>query len=483
MKKHIFREDNQLYKFMKKSIIAVLGLMLVFSSMSIIGKNTGIYSAFQLNASAEESEELPPNRRHIDHLPKSGNLGGNFRYKFDEETGKLKIFGKGDMPMGNIPEFLSEEDMFHDIPEIKSVEFEEGITSITDCLFANCENLSEAKFPSTLLDFGNNSFKNCTSLKSIEIPKNMKILSGGAFSECTNLKKVVIPKNIEEIEWSVFEDCTSLDDIVIENDNVIIDHNAFLNTGYYNNKENWDNGILYLGKYLLDSKEDIKGYHIIKEGTQVICKMAFCNRDVEGLAFPKSLKTIQKEALLNCDTLSYVYFPNLTSEFTNSLPLYDFDHKPVDRTVRLYTDTQESAELMIWGLENTLEYHFGEKIPLVLEINTKDITMNLFSTCKPEFDYITFIGAKYDVSYSSRNEKIVQVDENGNVKAVGVGKTYIICKTVDSNGNENSVNCNIEVRATRGQILICVALIVLVILIICIAVVLIVKKVKRNKNK
>lgn len=67
-------------------------------------------------------------------------------------------------------------------------------------------------------------------------------------------------------------------------------------------------------------------------------------------------------------------------------------------------------------------------------------------------------GAKYTVKYSSSDEKIARVDENGKVYAAKKGTATITCTVTDSNGNTVTDTCNVTVKYNFGQWLIVIIL-------------------------
>lgn len=118
------------------------------------------------------------------------------------------------------------------------VEIPNGVTSIADGAFAECEKITKVKLPSSIERIGERSFSGCVELESIEIafditttnallpiiPKcafenceKIKTLSipaffttikDGAFSYCTNLEHVDIPDSIKEIGNGAFASCS-----------------------------------------------------------------------------------------------------------------------------------------------------------------------------------------------------------------------------------------------------------------------------------
>ena len=71
-----------------------------------------------------------------------------------------------------------------------------------------------------------------------------------------------------------FLDSTSLNNIIIPSSVTSISKYAFEYTGYYNDENNWDNGVLYIGNCLIKAN-DVYGDYTIKDGTKIIADSAF----------------------------------------------------------------------------------------------------------------------------------------------------------------------------------------------------------------
>lgn len=61
-----------------------------------------------------------------------------------------------------------------------------------------------------------------------------------------SIKTLIIEDGITEIAFSAFENCENLTIINLPNSLTRIGSDAFYNTGYYNNSQNWKNGALYM---------------------------------------------------------------------------------------------------------------------------------------------------------------------------------------------------------------------------------------------
>ena len=91
---------------------------------------------------------------------------------------------------------------------------------------------------------------------------------------CKDIKTVIIEDNVTTIGDYAFYNCTNLTNITIQN-KVSIGNNAFLNTAYYNNIENWENDVLYICNHLIKANATISGSYKTKDNTVSIAEYAF----------------------------------------------------------------------------------------------------------------------------------------------------------------------------------------------------------------
>ena len=294
-------------------------------------------------------------------LDKTGKCGDNASYTFDEKSGLLTISGSGKIY------YNAEESPFNNNPNIKKIVIENGITEINDNVFRNCTGLTEvfiSKSVHTIInrpfagskalltsikvdpenryyDSRNNcnaiietatnklilgcsktvipydcvcigycSFSGCSSLNNISIPKAVKIIESEAFAGCSGIKEIILPSCIKTIESGAFESCTDLSKVTIPDGIEEIGYAAFYNTALYNDESNWDNGVLYIGNYLIKSKLNSEKYSI-KEGTTLIAGQAFTfDSNFKNIQFPEGLKYICDSAFGGCTNLNNVILPD-----------------------------------------------------------------------------------------------------------------------------------------------------------------------------
>lgn len=139
---------------------------------------------------------------------------------------------------------------------LTSVMMQYGVTEIGQSAFNDCSSLTSVTIPNSVTKISGGAFDGCSSLASVTIPDSATFLSG--FSGCTNLTSIIIPDSVTSIGGGAFMNCTGLTSIIIPDSVTSIGNLAFYNTEYYNNLDNWDNGILYIGKHLIKVGNDVE---------------------------------------------------------------------------------------------------------------------------------------------------------------------------------------------------------------------------------
>ncbi len=169
----------------------------------------------------------------------------------------------------------------------------EGVISIKDSING---------YP--VVSIGSAAFKDCTGITGIIIPDSIINIENKAFYNCTGIADITIPSSVVSIGIYAFYNCAGLADITISDIVTNIGVSAFEDTAYYNNSANWENDILYIGKHLIEAKNNISGILHIKEDTVIIADKAFgsCGA-LKEVIIPSSVKNVGDSAFSGCNKL------------------------------------------------------------------------------------------------------------------------------------------------------------------------------------
>ena len=131
----------------------------------------------------------------------------------------------------------------------------DSVTSIGDCAFIFCKNISNITLPDSLTEIGYQAFLGCDGLTTITIPESVTTISNNTFEYCDNLSSITIYDNVTKIGENAFYGCTSLTEvnysgsltkwkeIEIEEGNECL-RNATLNHTYEVTWKNYDGSVL-----------------------------------------------------------------------------------------------------------------------------------------------------------------------------------------------------------------------------------------------
>ena len=230
------------------------------------------------------------------------------------------------------------------------------VTRIGECAFAACKDITGVIIPDSVTTILPEAFSGCTALTSITIPDTMIRIGGGvffdtgyynnednwednvlyigkhlveveksisgayvikngtltiavqAFGSCTDLTSITIPDSVKKIGDFAFSGCENLESIILPDSVIDMGWNAFMETGYYYNDDNWEDGVLYIGKHLIATdSEAVSGDYAIKEGTVTIATdgFAYCEELTE-ITIPNSVKMIGFSPFSNCNELESI---------------------------------------------------------------------------------------------------------------------------------------------------------------------------------
>ncbi|MBR3835979.1 MAG: leucine-rich repeat domain-containing protein, partial [Clostridia bacterium] len=153
----------------------------------------------------------------------SGTCGENLTWILYED-GELVISGTGEMTDYSFP---TDAPWYNNRSLIKTVTIEDGVTSIGNYAFYDCDSLTNITIPNGVTSIGSRAFSLCDSLTSITIPDSVTSIGNSAFYHCYGLTSVTIPASVTRIEEWAFADCGNLIELMISDGVISIGDFAF----------------------------------------------------------------------------------------------------------------------------------------------------------------------------------------------------------------------------------------------------------------
>ena len=236
---------------------------------------------------------LPLGAAAYDDIEEEEKCGDNLTWSLDD--GVLTIGGTGKMydfmfrgPWNYSP---------------TSVIIEEGVTSIGEHAFDTNWALTSINIPSTVASIGENAFYKCYSLETITVAsgnKDYHEASGCLIETKTGALltgaigfKIPDDGSVTSIANDAFAYYEWVTDPSLPDSITSIGEDVFYRTGFYSNEDNWKDGALYLGKWLIDTEtSDLPNPYEIKPGTVGIASKAVFYYKYNQIILPDSLKYI-----------------------------------------------------------------------------------------------------------------------------------------------------------------------------------------------
>ena len=79
----------------------------------------------------------------------------------------------------------------------REVTIPEGVQSIGDSAFWDCNSLTSLTLSSSLQSIGDSAFSGCNSLISLTLPSSLQSIEDSAFYDCNSLTSLYIPAGTE----------------------------------------------------------------------------------------------------------------------------------------------------------------------------------------------------------------------------------------------------------------------------------------------
>ena len=308
--------------------------------------------------------------------------------------------------------------LFYNLDHIKSVTIPNSVTSIGSSAFSDCDGLTSVTIGDSVTSIGNSAFSSCNGLTSIEIPNSVTSIGSSAFSSCTGLTSVTIGDSVTSIGNSAFSYCDGLTSVTIGDSVTSIGNSAF--------------------KYCTGLKSIEIPNSVTSIGNKAFEK---CSRLII-LEMGQSLETIGKDAFKGCDNIKKIESKaNKAPTIENEDQFSENVYANADLFVPIgYEDNYKNA--YAWSkFKNVIGKDFSVKVTLI-EVTPTEVEAEEGSEVQLSVVVLPEEATNKKVAWSSSNESVATVDNNGLVSIHKEGEATITATTTD--GSNLSATCVIK---------------------------------------
>ena len=285
-----------------------------------------------------------------------GTCGDNLTWRLTEE-GELIIEGTGEMSgysSGTSPWYEYRK-------SIKTVTISEGVTTIGEWAFYECNSLTSIIIPESVTSIGKSAFHSCSNLTRIDVPEGVVAIEGYAMCNCNSLTLITLPSSLIEIDAAAFNLSGNIIQFIIDEDNPVYTdyiNNAIVEkdsktliagTVYGGVPDSYGYKIEHIGDYAFCGR-NIEGEFSIPDGVVSIGRYAFAASTISSIRIPKTLKKCEDGAFQHSfvgdkSDITRVYIDDLSAWL--DIDFYGCDTNPLCNGASLYLKDELLASIVI----------------------------------------------------------------------------------------------------------------------------------------
>lgn len=368
------------------------------------------------------------------------------------------------------------EGMFSGCSALETVEIPDTVSYIGDGAFGYCSSLTGVDIPENVSEINNSTFYGCSSLQSFEVPATVVSIGDYAFGDCDNLKNVTISEGTASIGIGAFAFCDTLETVSVPASLTLIDDGAFMDCASLTNIDLLESELV-IGEdafYGCSSLTDIQ----LPESIVSIGEGAFddCSADFSLACF--STSSVYEQVVDTYDNVDVIYPVSGVTLDKAEVDLLVGQTLNLNATV---APVNATCKDIIWSSNNPDYVSVDEngKVTaldggrVTITATTKDnafVASCVINSIVPvegislgyneveayideEFTmYYTFAPENptdIEVEWSSSNENVATVSEDGTVKILSEGEATITVTTNDGGFKDNCViNATEYIEAT-----------------------------------
>ena len=310
--------------------------------------------------------------------------------------------------------------------------------------FQGCKSLSEITIPSSVTSIGNTAFSGCTNLAEVNISEGVTSIEYEAFMACSGLKTITLPNSITSIGEKAFYGCWGLHTITLPDKITNIGYEAFMNCLSLDTLITLSENPPTLDDEVFLPNSDMVVF--VPKGSETAYKNAKGWKDfeikciIENPVTSITLNTVQltmeygtKEQLTATVAPDYADYPGLTWTSDNE-EVATVDENGLVTAVSAGEANITATAADGSGITATCKVTVTPKLVTSVTLDQSELTIEMTYTAQLSATITPDDADNRTVTWTSDNEEVATVDENGQVTAVGVGEANITATAADGSG-------------------------------------------------
>ena len=222
---------------------------------------------------------VPPEITEPAQVAYSGTCGENLTWAY--ANGTLTITGSGDME--NFPELVGAP-WYALRQEIYNLVLPEGLTSVGDMAFYECENLRIVLVPNSVTRIGDFAFAYCSELEILDLSDQLTAIGNFAFADCYALPALQIPDSVRSLGKKAFYRCESITSVVIPS------------------------AVKQIGSSVFGYCKSLVSADIRAQISELPTLMFYGCEVLSSVKLPETVQTMGYHTFLDCEALNTVYY-------------------------------------------------------------------------------------------------------------------------------------------------------------------------------
>ena len=315
-----------------------------------------------------------------------------------------------------------QDSAFYGCESLSNLVIGKNVSNIGNSAFYGCDMLAETVIPDSVTTLGTHVFEDCDVLENVTLGTGITTIPSYAFHQCAKLTDIVLPYRVTTVKDHAFTNCVKLKSITVPRATTMIDQNAFSYSGSmtmygvdgtYAKTYADDVGMTFIGQEKKAELVSLKDTEIsMNNGSKISLQMTVEPLDFTDEVTWKSTDTsvaeVDNSGVVTAKKIGSATIKVIVGDCSASCKV-----TVVQPVTRITLDC------------NSLTMESQEQYTLKTNISPNS-------------------ASNKDLFWTSSDDKVATVDENGTITAISKGNAIITVQA--AGGSDVKATCNVTVK-------------------------------------